>query len=157
MDHDDHNNKNNKNKDTTNHNPHVSSQLPSSQENGVLLPQNTDPTTAIITTTSTTIPSTTALSTTAVTTTTTHHDSSTATLPTDAKGTVPHNTTTMMNDNHSENQNNMNEIYVLQVIDMESVAPERRKSMRKEIIALQSIVHPNSKCDASFYFAWLYI
>ena len=40
---------------------------------------------------------------------------------------------------------NPDEIYVCQVIDMESVAPERRKSMRKEIIALQSIVHPNSK------------
>ena len=154
VDHDDHDNNNNNNKDTTNHNPHVSSQLPSSQENGVLLPQNTDPTIAIKTTTSTTIPSTTALSTTAVTTTTTHHDSSTATLPTDAKGAVPHNT--MMNDNNSDSQNNTNEIYVLQVIDMESVAPERRKSMRKEIIALQSIVHPNSKCDVSFYFVYIY-
>jgi hypothetical protein len=44
-----------------------------------------------------------------------------------------------------------NEIYVLQVIDMESVAPERRKSMRKEIIALQSIIHPNSKCTTHIF------
>jgi hypothetical protein len=35
-------------------------------------------------------------------------------------------------------------VYVLQVIDMDSVAPERRKPMRKEIHSLKSIVHPNS-------------
>lgn len=35
-------------------------------------------------------------------------------------------------------------VYVLQVINMKLVAPERRKSMRKEIISLQEIHHPNS-------------
>jgi hypothetical protein len=35
-------------------------------------------------------------------------------------------------------------VYVLQVIDMDSVAPERRKAMRKEIHSLKTIVHPNS-------------
>ena len=48
---------------------------------------------------------------------------------------------------------NPDEIYVCQVIDMESVAPERRKSMRKEIVALQSIVHRiTNKCVSAYSF-----
>jgi hypothetical protein len=48
-------------------------------------------------------------------------------------------------------------VYVLQVIDMKSVAPERRRSMRKEIHALKKIHHPNSTSFGSlpvlrFYF-----
>jgi hypothetical protein len=71
-----------------------------------------------------------------------------------AAATLPSTTTTadhiplnenIDNDDNNNNNTTDNEIYVLQVIDMESVAPERRKSMRKEIIALQSIIHPNSK------------
>lgn len=39
-----------------------------------------------------------------------------------------------------------NDVYVLQVIDMKSVAPEQRKSMKKEIQSLKQIQHQNSKC-----------
>jgi hypothetical protein len=44
-----------------------------------------------------------------------------------------------------ENEDDDN-VYVLQVINMKSVAPERRKSMRREIHSLKTIHHPNSTC-----------
>jgi hypothetical protein len=61
-------------------------------------------------------------------------------------GTTASTTPLQTNDEHNTDgtMTNNDGIYVLQVIDMYSVAPERRKSMRKEIIALKSIVHPNS-------------
>jgi len=37
------------------------------------------------------------------------------------------------------------DMYVMQVIDMKSVAPERRDDMRNEVQALKKIHHPNSK------------
>jgi hypothetical protein len=36
-------------------------------------------------------------------------------------------------------------LFMLQVIDIKSVAPERRKAMKKEIQSLKQIQHPNSK------------
>jgi hypothetical protein len=38
-----------------------------------------------------------------------------------------------------------NRLFMLQVIDIKSVAPERRKAMKKEIQSLKQIQHPNSK------------
>lgn len=42
---------------------------------------------------------------------------------------------------HYEDDN----LYIMQVIDIKSVAPERRKAMKKEIQSLKLIQHPNSK------------
>ena len=36
-------------------------------------------------------------------------------------------------------------VYILQIIDMKLVAPERRRAMRKEIQSLKELNHPNSK------------
>jgi hypothetical protein len=48
---------------------------------------------------------------------------------------------------NGEERHSDDKVFVLQVINMKYVAPERRKSMRKEIHSLKTIHHPNSTCS----------
>jgi hypothetical protein len=47
--------------------------------------------------------------------------------------------------NDADQEIEENRLFMLQVIDIKSVAPERRKAMKKEIQSLKQIQHPNSK------------
>ena len=49
-----------------------------------------------------------------------------------------------------EQQDGVMDAYVMQVIDMKAVAPERREAMKEEIQSLKKISHPNSTYAAAF-------